>query len=245
MSQFETAGHEVVDRDVKTTGNGAYVSVPKRWLGEDGGNVVRPRCRRRAGTGRLIRLDTQNADSMRVRDWDDILERVVESDADPDGWRAVAGDRERGVGEDMFIGHPSVGVFQLKTYAKNPFEVRGVGTRVARRIDDDLDPLFPAQADGRFGVQSPITDEDEAEETARDLEAVLEAHSEAPTRPHDLFDDIMDTLDSPAFGPIEYDQYDRPDPLDELTDTFDEAEDLLTSEFEDVVEEDDVGRGFY
>jgi len=38
MSQFETAGHEVVDRDVKTTGNGAYVSVPKRWLGENGVN---------------------------------------------------------------------------------------------------------------------------------------------------------------------------------------------------------------
>ena len=35
MCQFEIAGHEVVDRDVKPTGNGAHVYVPKRWLGED------------------------------------------------------------------------------------------------------------------------------------------------------------------------------------------------------------------
>ena len=34
MGQFEIAGHEVVDRDVKATGNGAHVYVPKRWLGD-------------------------------------------------------------------------------------------------------------------------------------------------------------------------------------------------------------------
>ena len=35
MGQFEIDGHEVMDRDVKPTGNGAHVYVPKRWLGED------------------------------------------------------------------------------------------------------------------------------------------------------------------------------------------------------------------
>ncbi|PSQ26899.1 hypothetical protein BRD03_08680, partial [Halobacteriales archaeon QS_9_68_17] len=28
MGQFEIAGHEVMDRDVKPTGNGAHVYVP-------------------------------------------------------------------------------------------------------------------------------------------------------------------------------------------------------------------------
>ena len=85
--------------------------------------------------------------TMRVRDWQDILEDVVESDADPAGWRAVGGDRASGIGEDLFVGHPDAGVFQLKTYAKNPFEVQGVGARVARRIDEDIDPLFPGKDD--------------------------------------------------------------------------------------------------
>jgi len=173
---------------------------------------------------------------MRVRDWQDILEDVVESNADPGGWRAVGGDRANGIGEDLYIGHPSAGVFQLKTYAKNPFQVEGVGGQVARKIDDDLDPLFPADGGGHFGVQSPVP-EDEAEDTAKELGEVIKAHADAPTSPDDLFEDVMDTLDSPAYGPAEIDLYDRPDAMDDLSDTFEEAEKLLDSELDDLVDE--------
>jgi hypothetical protein len=182
---------------------------------------------------------------MRVRDWQDILEDVVESNADPGEWRAVAGDRRGGVGEDMFLGHPSVGVFQLKTFAKNPFEVKGVGSKVARKVDDELDPIFPeADNAGRFGVNRGIEDEDEAKERAKELETVIQTHAEAPTTGDALFEDVMGALDSPAFGPMEYDMYDRPDELDSLSDTFEEAEELLSTELEDLIEED-VGRGFH
>jgi hypothetical protein len=182
---------------------------------------------------------------MRVRDWQDILESVVESDADPDGWRAVGGDRADGIGEDLFFGHPSIGVFQLKTYARNPYQVQGVGAEVARRIDDELDPLFPEKAEtGMFGVQKPIEDEGTAERTATELEEVVRAHADAPTSPDALFEDVMDTLDSPAYGPMEFDHHDRPAALDELTDTFEEAQQLLETEFEEVVD-DAVERGFY
>ncbi len=182
---------------------------------------------------------------MRVRDWQDILEDVVESGADPSGWRAVAGDRRGGVGEDMFLGHPAVGVFQLKTFAKNPFEVQGVGSRVARKIDDELEPLFPvAENAGRFGVNQGIEDKDEAKTRAKQLETVLETHADAPTTGDALFEDVMDALDSPAFGPMEYDMYDRPERLENLSDTFEEAEKLLTSELDDLIEED-IGRGFH
>jgi hypothetical protein len=182
---------------------------------------------------------------MRVRKWDDIMEDVVERDVDPEGWRAVAGDRSGGVGEDLYLGHRSGGVFHLKTYAKNPFDVRGVGARVARSLDDEIGSYLPLESDtGRFAVQSPPEDEDEAEEQATHLEEVIKAHQDAPTSPEDLFDDVMEAIDSPAFGPMEYDQYDRPDELDDLSATFEEAEELLEAEFEEVVEDDGVGRGF-
>jgi hypothetical protein len=183
---------------------------------------------------------------MRVRDWQDILEDVVDSNAESSDWRAVAGDRTGGVGEDMFLGHPSVGVFQLKTYAKNPFEVQGVGARVARKVDDELESLFPDRnSDGRFGVNQGFEDEDEAKERAKELETVIETHAEAPTTGDALFEDVMDALDSPAFGPMEYDMYDRPDELDDLSSTFEEAEDLLSKELDDLVEESDISRGFH
>jgi hypothetical protein len=180
---------------------------------------------------------------MRVRDWQDILEDVVESGAEPNGWRAVGGDRAGGIGEDLYVGHPSVGVYQLKTYARNPFQVEGVGAEVARRIDDDLDPLFPEDGSGMFGVQQPMENEDEAEQAASRLEEVVRTHADTPTTPDALFEDVMDVLDSPAYGPMEFDQHDRPEAMDDLADTFEEAEQLLEAEFEDVVDEN-VDRGF-
>jgi len=182
---------------------------------------------------------------MRVRDWQDIMEDVVESNADPDDWRAVGGDRAGGIGEDLYVGHPSVGVFQVKTYARNPYEVQGVGAEVARSIDDELDPLFPEEPDrGMFGVRQPVEDEDDAEDKATELEEIVRTHADAPTTPDALFEDVMDALDSPAYGPMEFDHHGRPEAMDDLADTFEEAEDLLDSELDDLVDEN-VDRGFH
>ena len=182
---------------------------------------------------------------MRVRDWQEILDDVTDASADPDGWRAIAGQRSDGVGEDLYLGHPGVGVYHLKTYAKNPYDVRGVGAKVARKIDDDIDPHLPnEELRRRFAVQSPPENEDEAESTARRLEETIKVHAEAPTTPDDLFRDVMDALDSPAYGPMEYELSDRPDDLESLSETFDEAERLLASELDDLIERDEGDRGF-
>ncbi|GAB7008733.1 hypothetical protein [Halorubrum trueperi] len=183
---------------------------------------------------------------MRVRDWDNILADVAGGSADPDGWRAVAGSRHGGLGEDLYVGHPSVGVYHLKTYAKNPRDLRGVGTRVARRVDDELDPLLPDdEAAGRFAVQSPPEDAAQAKDVATRLRETLKVHAETPTSPDHLFEDVMEAVDSPAFGPMDYEFDGRPDELDELSDTFDEAEALLSAELEDLIDADDVDRGFH
>lgn len=181
---------------------------------------------------------------MRVRDWQDLVSDVVDRDVDPADWRAVAGPRQRGIGEDLYLAHPAVGLYQLKTYAKNPFEVRGLGGRLARSLDDEIEPLLPAEAPGRFAVQQPPSDQDEAEQTARRVEETVKAHAEAPSEPDDLFTDLMEALESPAYGPLEYDSYDRSSRLDEFAATFQDADALLDSEFEDLVEDDGVNRGF-
>ena len=184
--------------------------------------------------------------SMRVRDWDDILADVASDSTDPDGWRAVAGSRREGLGEDLYFGHPNVGVYHLKTYAKNPRDLRGVGARVARRVDDGLDPLLPdEESAGRFAVRSAPEDEDQAKEMATRLRETLKVHADAPTDPDHLFEDVMEAVDSPAFGPMEYAFDGRPDELDDLSDTFEEAEELLSAELEDLIDEDDVDRGFH
>ena len=196
-------------------------------------------------TDRLIHLLAHES-AMRVRDWQDILADVIEGDRDPEGWRAVAGQRQRGVGEDLYLGHPAAGVFHLKTYAKNPYELQGVGTQVARRVDEDIDPLLPHRENdtGRFAVQRPPESEDEAKSMATRIEETLKVHSEAPTSSEDFFTDMMEAVDSPAFGPMEYELSDRPDRLDDLADTFEDADELLSKELDDLIDEAGVGRGF-
>lgn len=54
----------------------------------------------------------------------------------------------------------------------------------------------------------------------------------------------MGALDSPAYGPIEHDNYGRPDGLDDLSEEFEEAERLLNTELDDLVEADETNRGF-
>ena len=183
---------------------------------------------------------------MRVREWQDILDDVTDASADPDGWRAIAGQRQGGVGEDLYLGHPGVEVYHLKTYAKNPYDVRGVGAKVARTIDDGIDPHLPTEElRRRFAVQSPPEDEAAADSMARRLEETVKVHAEAPTTPDDLFRDVMDAVDSPAYGPMAFEISDRADNLDALSETFDEAEELLSAELDDRIERDEVDRGFY
>ena len=182
---------------------------------------------------------------MRVRDWKDILAEVSDESTEPAGWRAVAGQRRTGVGEDLYVGHPSQGVYHLKTYAKNPFEVKGVGTRIARKVDGDIDSLLPTSEEGgRFAVQSPPEDEDHAKTMATRLEETVRVHREAPTSPEHFFEDLMEAIESPAFGPMEYELADRPDRLDSLSSTFEEAEEVLDAELEDLIDDDEIGRGF-
>ncbi len=183
---------------------------------------------------------------MKVRDWQDILQDVTDRNVDPEAWRAVGGDRATGVGEDLFLAHPAVGVYQLKTYAKNPYDIRGVGSRVARSIDEDIDPLLPTTDAGRFAIQTPPEDEEDAKQRANRIGTVLETHAETDTQdPNAVFEDLMSALESPAFGPMKFEHRDRPDNLTQLTSMFDEAETLLDAELSELVDEDDVGRGFY
>lgn len=196
-----------------------------------------------AGTDTLIVAYGVRDTEMRVRDWEDILQEVADT-GEPEGWRAAVGDRRQGIGEDIYLGHPAAGLFQLKTYPKNPFEVRGVGAKVARRVDGHLDDVLPEEGNGRFALATPPEDESAAEQRAERVEEVVKAHADAPTSPADLFDDVMDATDSPAFGPMAGGD-DRPEPVEELSATFEEAEALLEAEFEDLVAEDEVNRGIH
>jgi hypothetical protein len=69
----------------------------------------------------------------------------------PKGWTATFGQDSDTFSHDCYLFHPDIGIYLLKEYHKNPYEVKGVGSKLARRLDDDIEEQITA-ASGGFGI---------------------------------------------------------------------------------------------
>jgi len=84
---------------------------------------------------------------MRTRE-EILLEIISKGKEIPKGWKATSRYDTKLHATEYNILHPEVGIYQIKEWQKNPFHVKGVGAKIARRVDDILinEPL------GRFGI---------------------------------------------------------------------------------------------
>ena len=57
----------------------------------------------------------------------------------PKGWKAVIGKDENRFSNDYYIFNPNTGIYLLKEYQKNPFEIKGIGGKIARYVDDNIE----------------------------------------------------------------------------------------------------------
>ncbi len=149
---------------------------------------------------------------MRIRERQD----VIDSDDDPDGWRAAGGDRARS-GTRTFISATRASASTTSRRTRGTVHGRGrTGDAFGR----------PVSARRRRG------DGDDR------------GHADAPTTPDALFEDVMNAIESPTFGPVEYDGYGRPESLDRLAERFEEAETVLDAELDELIATDEIDRGF-
>lgn len=85
---------------------------------------------------------------MEIKSRDEILKEIIdEGKSCPEGWRAAAQWDDRLHAAEYYILHPSVGLYELKEYQVNPFLTRGVGAKVARKLDERVSRV----ADKRIG----------------------------------------------------------------------------------------------
>lgn len=76
---------------------------------------------------------------------------IADGKKHPKGWNAVVGkDRER-LSRDYYIFNPNVGIYVLKEYNKNPFEIRGLGGKIARSVDQEIKSEISKKS-GDFGI---------------------------------------------------------------------------------------------
>ena len=64
---------------------------------------------------------------------------ITDAKTYPTGWKAVFGKDYERCSTDYYVFNSNIGIYLLKEYQKNPFEIKGVGGKIARYIDDDIE----------------------------------------------------------------------------------------------------------
>ena len=89
---------------------------------------------------------------MKIKKRNEILNDVIRDGKKyPKEWIAVFGKDEKRLSKDYYIYNPNIGIYLLKEYEKNPFEVKGFGGKIARHIDEDIESEISKYA-GDFGI---------------------------------------------------------------------------------------------
>jgi hypothetical protein len=57
----------------------------------------------------------------------------------PKGWKAVIGKDKNRFSNDYYIFNPNAGIYLLKEYQKNPYVIKGIGGKIARYVDENIE----------------------------------------------------------------------------------------------------------
>lgn len=89
---------------------------------------------------------------MKIKSRNEILNDIIkDAEKYPKDWKAIFGKDKERLSRDYYIFNPSIGIYLLKEYQKNPFEVKGIGEKIARDVDEDIENEITKHA-GDFGI---------------------------------------------------------------------------------------------
>jgi hypothetical protein len=69
----------------------------------------------------------------------------------PKDWKAVFGKDNQRLSNDYYIFNPNIGIYLLKEYEKNPYEIKGIGGKISRHVDEDIEANVAKYAND-FGI---------------------------------------------------------------------------------------------
>ncbi len=78
-------------------------------------------------------------------------EVLKEAKSHPKNWKAVFGKDNHALSSDYYLYHPEVGLYFLKEFQKNMYEQKGVGGKIARQVDCDIENNIK-NLSGDFGI---------------------------------------------------------------------------------------------
>lgn len=93
--------------------------------------------------------------AMAIKSLQEILKDILkEGRKTPGEWKTLLAPTYDRFGSDLLLFHPTTGpIYQVRAYEKNPFQMTGVGTRIARNVDEDFLKLIKSQrSHGNLGI---------------------------------------------------------------------------------------------
>ena len=145
---------------------------------------------------------------MKIKTRNEVLNDVIlDGKKYPKDWKAIFGKDNKSLSRDYYIFNPNIGIYLLKEYDKNPFEIKGVGGKIARRVDEDIEAEVSKYASD-FGIiqgdyQKVIKNLEKGIKPQKILDAAIKGKKDLglsmPVRGHassskDVFDDIHNVL---------------------------------------------------
>lgn len=89
---------------------------------------------------------------MKIKTREETLKDIIkDAKKQPRDWKAVFGRDKDLLSRDTYILNNKIGIYLLKEYQKNPFEVKGIGGKIARHIDEEVENEITRYA-GDFGI---------------------------------------------------------------------------------------------
>ncbi len=89
---------------------------------------------------------------MKIKNRKEILNDIIrDGKKHPKGWKAMLGEDRNRFSRDYYILNRDTGIYFLKEYNKNPFEIKGIGGKIARRVDDEIESEIEKKS-GDFGI---------------------------------------------------------------------------------------------
>lgn len=92
---------------------------------------------------------------MAIKSLQEILRDILkEGRKTPGEWKTISAPTPDRFGSDLLLFHPNLGpIYQIRAYEKNPLQMTGMGTRIARDVDEEFLNLIKDQkSQGNLGI---------------------------------------------------------------------------------------------
>ena len=89
---------------------------------------------------------------VKIKSRNEVLNDILkDAKKEPKNWKAVIGRDNELLSNDYYIVNQRMGIYLIKEYQKNPYEIKGIGGKIARNLDDEIENQL-VKNKGDFGI---------------------------------------------------------------------------------------------